>query len=150
MSESLAAMSNEPQEITVGGRTWKCGAWTMGDYAKVEATIRSERLDTLITQSRHVRMMQDPEILAAAIGHVQNATIGLREMLTSQRSRLELLFINLSRNDPAVSKGDVEALPPIDARTLYDLMSTLSGLDDKTDDADPTTATSSTQAEEGT
>lgn len=148
--DSLAAMSNEPQTITVDGRTYKCGSWQMRDYAHVERVIRSERLNALIEGSRLVAMMQDPDIMAGAIGKVQNATIDLREMLTTQSARTELLIANLLRYDSTVSEGDVRNLGPVTARKLFDFMSELSGLTKKEDNSDPTSTTSSTPTEGGT
>lgn len=146
-SDSLAAMSNESQDITVGSRTYKCGPWQMRDYAHVERVVRGERLNELIKGSRFAPMMQDPEIMSGAVAQVQNATIGLREMLTCQSARTELLIANLLRNDPTVTEDDVRSLSPIAARELFDFMSELSGLTEKEADADPTISSIPTEGE---
>lgn len=148
-SDSLAAMSNEPQEMTVNGRTYKVGPLEMGDYAKVEAAIRTERREELLESMRF--KMMDAEIIAGALAAVQNAPITLRDMLGCQSARSRLLLACLSRSDPTITQSQVDKLSPGAARDLTDFMYEVSGLlpkgTTKGTDADPTDTTSSTHAE---
>ncbi len=144
-SNSLAAMSNEPQTMTIGGRTYTCGQWQMGDYAKVERIIRGERREELLDSMRF--KMMGEEIVAAAVAAVQNNPITLRDMLAVMSARAELVIANLRRNDTTVTEEHVRGLSPMAIRKLVDFMSELSGLMDKDDDADPTTSSTPTEGE---
>lgn len=147
--DSLAAMSNEPQEMTVDGRTYKVGPLQMGDYAKVEAQIRSERREELLESMRF--KMMDSEIIAGALAAVQNAPITLRDMLGCQSARSRLLLACLSRSDPSINGEHINKLSPGAARDLTDFMYEVSGLlpkgTTKEADADPTSTTSSIPTE---
>ena len=146
-SNSLAAMSNEPQTITVDGRTYTCGPWQMGDYAKVERVIRGNRLNELIEGCRLVPLMADPEIMGGAVAKLQQWTPTSLEMHLNPTARTELVLVNLQRNDKTVSDNDVRSIGPMTLRRLFDLMSDLAGLTEKDDDADPTTSSTQTEGE---
>ncbi len=147
MTDSLAAMSNEPQTITVDGREYTCGQWQMGDYAHVESVIRGKRLNELIEGCRLAPMMADPEIMGTAVAKVQTWTPTTGELMLNPLARTELIIANLKRHDPTVPEQAVRSLGPVAARELYDFMSVLSKLTKKDDDADPTTSSTQTEGE---
>lgn len=146
-SDSLAAMSNEPQEMTIDGRTYKCGPWQMRDYAQVERLVRGERLNQLIEGCRLAPLMADPEIMGSAVAKVQQWTPPTLDMHLNPNARTKLVLANLQRHDKSVSEADAHSMSPMTIRRLFDLMSQLSGLTEKADDADPTTSSIPTEGE---
>jgi hypothetical protein len=141
---SLLDISDNGVTLTIDGREFTLKPLSMGDICKAQAHVRNDRLQRFLSQTRVVPLPDD--VRAKAIAEITCQTITFVEMVTSYDGQLRLLFEAMHRADSSITWDYVQnAMPPIAARILDQLMYVLGGLSAPDGETDPTTSTSATR-----